>query len=253
MFGILISLCLFSLFLHSGEHLITYTLEAEPDLEMNPETSLEVSIANFLAKGGTLVHLDDNAKPYAFQPGDAVFPACSAANNRSQTLWALLQPYAGKILLMKPHATRYGFDPYNGQENWQRTKHFYADDEFAAWSGFKKSMKFGFDKFDGWLAKKDITKHELATLSKYYDEEYFRSKLPQDAKRVYVAFAKNAHVHLYRLAQTNESLKNVIVVSVPLEDLIYHVVPEWNTDRRSKQAYANFADILIKYFDFSAL
>src|ERR1700722_3198157 len=87
--------------------------EVEKDLENQADSSVSTVLAEFRAKGGTFIRLDGDAPPYHLAAGDAVFPACSGGNNRSQTLWGVLLPYADQITLMQPHATRYGFDPYN--------------------------------------------------------------------------------------------------------------------------------------------
>lgn len=231
----------------------TYAIEAESDLEQNSESSLKISLANFIEKGGTLIPFEEDSEPYAFSIGDAVFPSCSGANNRSQTLWNLLLPYNDRIILMNPHATRYGFDPYNGKANWHRTGHSYSDDEFIFWAGIQKSCKFGFDLFGSWLLKSEATEEELNILWKYYSEQYFVSTIPAETKRIYITFSKNTHVHLFRLCQTNSFLKNVVVLSFPFDDLIYTPLPEWNTYRRSKQAYINLAAMISKHLDFSNL
>lgn len=231
----------------------TYAIEAESDLEQNSESCLKISLSKFIEKGGTLVRFDEDSAPYAFSKGDVVFPSCSGANNRSQTLWNLLRPYDDRIILMNPHATRYGFDPYNSKANWHRTGHSYADDEFIFWAGIPKSCKFGFDLFESWLLKTEVAEEELNVLWKYYSEQYYVSTFPEETKRIYITFSKNTHVHLFRLSQTNRSLQNVIILSYPFDDLIYSPLPEWNTYRRSKEAYVNLAAMILKYLDFSNL
>lgn len=97
-----------------------YPHEADKELQENLTSSLEASLREFKAKGGTVIRLDGATLPYQLLPGDMVFPSCSGAQNRSQTLWNLLRPYSDKISLKQPHATFYGFDPYNGKANWLR-------------------------------------------------------------------------------------------------------------------------------------
>lgn len=232
---------------------LIYANEFDEDLEMNESSNLKNSVASFNAKGGTLKRMDGDASPFQFEAGDVVFPACSGANNRSQTLWALLRPYDGVISLQLPHATRYGFDPYNGRTNWERSFHFYDNDEFVKWAGCPKSKKFGWDSFKDWLSKGEASISELAMMTEYYNTHYYNPTLPVGTRRIYIAFAKNAHVHLHRLSQTNISLENVIVLFFPIEDIIAKPVSELETPPRSIKAYQKLASILEKYLDFSRL
>lgn len=227
--------------------------EADEDLEMNESSRLEISIAEFTAKGGILIRMDGETRPFQLQAGDVVFPACSAGSNRSQVIWGLLRKYEG-ISLQSPHATRYGFDPYNGKVNWKRSSHVpYPSDEFIKWSGVHKSTKFGWDLFGDWLAKNEATQNELALLTEYYNTRYYCPSISSDTRRIYITFAKNGHAHLHRLNQTNSTLENVFVLFYPLEDLIANPLPEWETFPRSFKTYANFAYMLEKYLDFSNL
>ena len=98
-----------------------------------------------------------------------------------------------------------------------------------------------------------VSPQTLAVMSDYYNSHYYNPSLPTGTRRVYITFAKNAHIHLYRLTQTNASLKNVIVLFFPLEDLINAPLPEWNTYPYSVKSYAKFAEMLIAYLDFSQL
>lgn len=240
---------------HSFEHasIQIYQNEAEDDLELNQETSLNIVWEQFLAKGGTLIRLEGNVKPFQLQVGDVVFPSCSGGQNRSQTLWAVLRPYSDKLVLMPPHATRYGFDPYNGLINWKRKEHGYKYDEFKKWSGFAKSTKFGWDLFADQLSRTELTTEEFNMLRSYYDKAYYNPENMSGMRRIYITFAKNAHVHLYRLVQTNDSLENVIVLFYPLEDLIAHPLPEWNTHRSSVKAYTELSNLIKLRLDLSLL
>lgn len=230
-----------------------YPHEAEGELEKLDESTLEKILAEFTSKGGTIVRLDESNKPFKLASGDYVFPACSGGNNRSQTLWSVLRPFDGKINLMQPHATRYGFDPYNGLPNWNRTHHTQKDDEFTSWAGVSKSRKFGWDIFEEWLSRSDVTVEELDLMLEYYNTHYYHPNIPADTRRVYMTFAQNTHVHLHRLCQTNESLDNVVVVFIPLEDLIAKPAAEWDTYPRSVKAYTELGNILKAYLDFSQL
>jgi hypothetical protein len=234
-------------------HPAIFANECDEDLELEESSNLETSLAEFSAKGGTLIRLEGMTSPFQFAAGDMVFPACSGANNRSQTLWNLLRIYEGAITVQLPHATRYGFDPYNGQANWNRTIHVQKDDEFINWAGVSKSAKFGWALFNDWLLREETTESELATMTAYYNTHYYNPPHHAGTRRIYITFAKNAHVHLHRLNQTNTTLENVFVLFFPLEDLIAHPLPEWETKPQSLKAYRELAALIEKYLDFSQL
>ena len=140
---------------------LIYPGDAQEELQASPYSSLENSLRLFTAKGGTLIRLDGGQAPFILLPGDAVYPSCSGGNNRSQTLWKVLCPYASKIALNAPHATQYGLDPFNGQVDWTRVRPRDNLDEFSAWSGFSKKTKFGWDTFQAWLTKTEATPKSL--------------------------------------------------------------------------------------------
>jgi hypothetical protein len=225
--------------------------EADEDLEKNENSSLISSLLEFTAKGGTLIRLERNTEPFSFFPGDQIFPSCSGGNNRSQTLLEIFHPYAALLELHLPHATRYGFDPYNGLVNWHRTHHKQKDDEFILWCGRAKSPKLGWSTFESFLSKTEATPEELQTILDYYTTNYYDPEIPSGSRRIYITFAKNAHAHLYRLNQTNASLENAIVLFYPLEDCIAHPLPEWETYPRSVKCYTEFSKLLRQYLDFS--
>lgn len=243
----------FLLFCVINANEINFAIQAETDLERNIESSLEVSLEAFLTKGGTLIRLDQNTKPFQLLPNDVVFPSCSGGNNRSQVLWGILRAYDDKIHLMKPHATRYGFDPYNGLVNWHRTKNRTKTDEFAQLFNFPKSEKMGWELFANWFSKVQITDEERDYLIAYFNQNYYCPILPEGARRVYITFAQNAHIHMYRLSQSNESLENVFLLFFPLEDTLAKPLPEWETYARSVKAYSNFGEILKSHLDFTQL
>lgn len=227
--------------------------EAEEELQNNAVSSLNASLLEFTSKGGTIFRLEGSAGAFQFVPGDMVFPSCSGGNNRSQTVWNLLRPYRDKISLMQPHATQYGFDPYNGKANWLRIKPPQQNDEFITWAGVAKSTKLGWDIFEGWLKESSATEAELAKMLNYYDQTYYRPNVPAGIRRIYITFAKNAHIHLYRLNQANASLDNVVILFFPVEDLIKHPLPEWNTHPGSIKSYIELSSLLAFYLDFSGL
>lgn len=227
--------------------------EADDELQEDYETSLERSFYLFLAKGGRIFRLDEWSPPFKFAKGDVVFPSCAGANNRSQTLWNILQPYNTKITVMPPHATRFGFDPYNGLVNWHRAKHSFTQDEFQLWANVVKSKKFGWDNFESWLSKTEISPIELNILRQYFNQNYYNPRLSSETRKIYITFSKNVHIHLARLSETNSSLENVILLFYPISDLINHPLPEWQTYKRSKEAYVQVAALIRKHLDFSEL
>jgi hypothetical protein len=229
------------------------SLEADPTLESHVESSLQTSLNRFLSKGGTFIRQEGDKEAFPLLEGDIVYPSCSGGSNRSQTLWNLLRPYSDKIRLKQPHATQYGFDPYNGQANWLRQESSNMANEFQLWAGIPKSPKFGSEKFDSWLTKTSATPEELEVLTDYFNREYYNPNVPPGTRRIYITFGKNAHIHLYRLSQTNESLKNVFVLFYPLEDLIKNPPDEWNAAPRSIKTYVELSKLISRYLDLSAI
>lgn len=230
-----------------------YSQETEEELQKDENSSMETSWREFIAKGGIILRLDGEAKPFQLLPGDMVFPACSGGNNRSQTIWNLLRPYSNKISLKQPHATQYGFDPYNGKANWLRIKTPQQNDEFILWAGVDKATKLGWDIFADWLTSLEATPDDLDLMLSYYNQEYYNPNVPTGTRRVYITFAKNAHIHLYRLHQTNTSLENVVVLFFPIEDLVKHPLPEWETSPGSIKSYTELARLLTLYLDFTKI
>jgi hypothetical protein len=258
------SMLTFTLTLTANDHEITqavhidsliYPHETDKELQEDPTSSLETSLREFKAKGGTLIRLDGDTVPYQILPGDMVFPSCSGAQNRSQTLWNLLRPYSDRISLKQPHATFYGFDPYNGKANWLRKKSSdqVHNDEFHLWAGVARSPKLGWNIFEGWFTRSDATPEVLETMLNYYTREYFNPDIPAETRRIYITFQRNAHIHLYRLHQTNDSLENVVVLFYPIDDLIKHPLPEWDAAPRSIKTYIELAKKLERHLDLSQL
>lgn len=232
---------------------IIYPKDAEEFLQKNSDSALDQTLMEYARKGGTIIRLDGDQTPFTLLPGDVVFPSCAGANNRSQTLWAVLKTYSDSITIMKPHATRYGFDPYNNLSNWNRTIHAQPNDEFVLWADMSKSPKFGWDLFTDWIEQKEAPAEELKKMWDYYSNHYYSPDLPSGTRRVYITFAQNSHIHLYRLNQTNESLEDVVVLYYPLPDLIVKPRPEWNTYPRSVESYVGLSNLIKTYLDFSQL
>lgn len=229
-----------------------YPKEAHNELEVSSISSLEISLNEFIERGGTIIRLEGDVEPFQFHTNDVIFPACSAGYNRSQIIWNLFRPYSEKVLLNKPHATQFGFDPFNGKANWFRVNAV-EKDEFEAWAGVPRSEKFGYELFSKWLSKKNATEEELNWMLDYYNRAYYHPEHLNGLRRIYITFAKNAHIHLFRLNQTNESLENVIVLFFPIEDLVKTPLPDWKTYPGSKKCYKELAKIVSSHLDFSAL
>lgn len=234
----------------------------QKDLQSNSETTGKKCLKNFKAKGGTFITLNPFEKkptPFVLLPGDIVYPGCSAGFCRSQTLWALLAPYRSSITLFAPHATRYGCDPFNGKVNWRGHENLsHLKDEFVAWAGYPKILRFGYDRLPRWKKMgSNPTAKDLAKITEYYDEHYYGpfsvSKELRGGRRVYITFAVNAHVLLYRLNQNHEELHDVVVVHIDLDDLISKPLSEWNTHARSEFTYKKMAKLLESVLDFSLL
>lgn len=230
-----------------------YPHEAEDSLQKNEATTLEKSLLEFTSKGGTIIRLDGDEKPFQLIPGDMVFPACSGATNRSQALWNVLRPFSSVISLSQPHATQHGFDPFNGKANWVRNKPGVDGDEFKLWAGVPKSKKLGWDMFEEWLTKPGASPDELDAMSNYYNLNYYKPDVPVETRRIYITFLKNAHIHLYRLNSTHDSLENVVVLHFPLDDLIRNPLPEWDAEPGSVMAYTKYAEVMASYLDFSLI
>ena len=237
--------------------------KVDEDLEKDPATAAKKCLQDFFHKGGVLQSISNLSS--VTQPsvhlhvGDAIYPVCSGGWCRSQVLWAILQPYSEQVILFPPHAARVGWDPYNGQINRYRN---YAQeivpDEFAAYFGIEKALRFGFEHDSSWkLIEKLPTDEGIKTISQFYDQHFFGPNSSwqgkQGKKRIYIAFSNNAHVVLQRLNQSNQSLTGVIVVAINSEDLITYPPDFLNATSRSTKAYEYFSKLLTQLFDFSEL
>lgn len=239
------------------------SLKKENDLEKNQSTNLETSLKTFFAKGGMLKVIKNCSATYhqsiQLLPNDIIYPICSGGFCRSQTLWALLKQYDSQVILYPPHAARYGWDPYNDKINrFQNIAKEQVHDEFEQYFGFEKSVRFGFENTESWNSFEEQPSLEnLQSISQYYNQHYYGSNnLPDEQKklrRVYIAFANNAHVVLHRVNQANESLHNVLVIAINSEDIITTPPDFLMTSSRSKKAYAHFADLIYNLLDFQFL
>lgn len=233
--------------------------KTEKDLEKNPLTSAKQCLKTFLQKGGTLQsipYLSPKSACIRLHEGDAVYPICSGGWCRSQTLWAILQPFSHHIVLFPPHAARVGFDPYNGQINRYKNEAVEAKhDAFYSYFGMEKSLRFGFEHASEWKSMEESpTSEGLQAITQFYDACYFGPSSSwqgrQGKRRIYIAFSHNAHVTFYRLNQANERLEDVTVIAINSEDLITH--PPFHIAQRSIEAYDYFSNLLKQQFDFSS-
>ncbi|CRX38281.1 hypothetical protein [Estrella lausannensis] len=230
----------------------TYYFKVEKHLEKHDRSRGQRCLREFLARGGSFHSYPFDISSFTIKEGDAVYPICSGGWCRSQTLHALLKPHSDSLVLFPPHAARLGWDPYNGQINRYRNyegekKH----DEYALCFKREKELRMGFENDADWKAVEAApTKEGLASIRAYYNEHYFGPgssfKGKKGKRRVYITFASNAHVVLFRLLETNHSLKDVHIVALDLEDLVSSPLKEWNTTPRSKKAYQAFYDSLSK-------
>jgi HAD superfamily hydrolase (TIGR01509 family) len=234
----------------------------DEDLESDPQTKAEKCLQEFFHKGGNLhciANLTTVTQPFQIREEDAIYPICAGGFCRSQTLWAILQPFSEQIVLFPPHAARCGWDPYNGQIN--RYKNYAREewpDEFSLYFGIQKAVRFGFENIPSWKWIEQSPSDEgLKTITEFYNSNYFG---PQSAwqgktgkRRIYVTFSKNTHVVLLRLIQANESLKNVTVVAIDAEDIVTFPPEFLNTTSRSVKAYEHFAQSLKNCFIFPRL
>lgn len=231
-------------------------------LEQNAVTSGVSCMATFRNKGGRLITLNpfsSTRATFELERGAIIYPSCSGGFRRSQTLWALLLPYAnsGSIRLAPPHATRYGGDPYNGHVSWHENdeEENKPGDEFECWSGFPKVRRLGFEQLATWEHQLKTSSAEslLPEITQYYNDNYYAPAEALEKHRIYITFAVNAHIHLHRLNESNQSLSKVTVVHIDLDDLITNPPEEWNTSRASSTAYDQFSKLLQQVIDCSAL
>lgn len=244
-----------------------YPMTPEPPLESCPETTMEHLLNEFGRKGGTFHAVrpwdlkNSETKSIVFYPNDSVYPICTAGFCRSQTLWALLKPYEEKIVLFPPHATRFGLDPYNGEVNWHRNKHpeDQYPDEFNLVFSFPKATRFGYAEFGQYLPLKseEISGSVLQEIGQFYSTYFFGPEShwqgKQGSRRVYLAFAQNAHAILHRLNQSNTDLSQVWLYFIDTPDYITSPKPEWNLVPRTQETYERFVDLLTPILDFSHL
>lgn len=233
----------------------TYYFKVENHLEKHAGKRGRECLREFLLRGGSFHSYPHDVSSFTLEEGDAVYPICSGGWCRSQTLHALLKPYDETIVLFPPHAARLGWDPYNGQINRYRNyegekKH----DEFALLFDREKELRIGFENDAEWKTiEHSPTKEGLALIRAYYNKHLFGPESSfqgrQGKRRVYITFASNAHVVLFRLLETNTSLENVHIVALDIVDLVSHPLKEWKTAPRSKKAYQAFYKSLQKIIE----
>ncbi|MCI5052181.1 MAG: hypothetical protein MRY21_03470 [Simkaniaceae bacterium] len=227
-------------FYTSGQH----TFKVDPILEKRLEGRPEVVLKAFLAKGGTFHRMTETSLPFELCSGDDVYPICSGGWCRSQTLLMMLQKFKSELSLHPSHAARHGYDPYDGEIHRKHNITYETFiDEYEECFGRPKFIRAGFENSDEWEPMlTHPTQEGLAKIREYYTKNYYGQIT--EGRRVFLTFSANVHVVMYRLAESNESLDNVIVVGFDMEDLISHPPKEWNTYPRSQVAYRAFYDLL---------
>lgn len=266
--------CLFSS-IHAISVIESITIESSPggkcalfidkDLEAKPETTGKKVLEAFLAKNGTFHIIKPFDEEYEGEkikilPGDAVYAACTGGFCRSQTLWAMLLTHKQSIILFPPHATRLGFDPYNGGVNWHKNdaKEEWPD-SYNDYFKHPKAVRFGYSEFAKYkhLHEGEVSKDILKEIEDFYLQNYFGSDSAWEGqkgkRRVYVAFAANAHVIMNRLNQSNADLSNVVVYYIESPDYISSPPADWGLKSRSFEAYEKYAGILEEILDVSSL
>lgn len=231
----------------------------EADLEKDDLTTGQACLDEFIKKGGTfqfVENLDSLEKPIiVLEKGMSVYPVCSGGFCRSQTLWALLRNYDDKIELFKPHAARYGWDPVIGRIRRERNRAAESKgDDFKKAFGVEKSVRFGFENEGSWEElEKDATPENLKILSDFFGESFYGANSSATKRRVYIAFANNAHVVLKRLNEVNDDLSKVTVIAIESEDVMTHPPDFLKTSPGSEKSFRYFYGLLEKAFDFSRL
>lgn len=188
----------------------------------------------FRAMGGEIVL----PGRFEIKEGDALYPICSAGVCRSQTLYVLLQQIRG-VKLFAPHASRRGFDPYNGEL--QIHREVVKFDEFEKAFNRKRCLQFGFEHRQNWLS----SGFKVEEMKRFYDRHYFGKT--EAKRRVYIAFASPVHVILKRLIEANDDLTNVCLVAIPLTDEISNP-PHKDIKSGSVEAYEAFMEKLRPMF-----
>ncbi len=183
---------------------------------------------------------------FEINEGDALYPVCSGGVCRSQTLYIMLKEIAekGKVKLFAPHASRRGLDPYNGEL--QIHREVVKNDDFEMTFQVKRCVQFGFEHRDLWAS----SGYNIEEMKGYYDRHFF-GKI-QAGRRVYIAFASPVHVILKRLVESNEDLRDVYVVAIPLADEISNP-PHPEIKSGTAAAYMAFMNKIRPFFSYSHL
>lgn len=224
----------------------------DPHLKHLSYYSLRRCEESFKEKGGILNVLKINGQhlkgKVSLRRGDSLYPVCSGAHCRSQALFCLLRKWIShQITLFFPHASRWGYDPYN--EKIPQIKEVPSGDEFELTFGHPRIERFGFAYFEKCLQEGSIKNERFLSFAKgYYDHHYYAPK-NVCARRVYIAFAHPVHAVLKRLVETNSDLSQVMLVAIPLEDEITHPPSYSSFKSGSKEAYQAFLHKLSPIFE----
>lgn len=246
------------------------------NLEKKPNCSAQACLDTFISNGGTFLsfdHFPRKEEPrFTLYPDDAIYPICPGGLARSQALWAFFLPFKNKIVLFPPHAAIYGWDPYDGEFHPICPCHLnFSNDQFSSYFKVEKPKYFASEMFTTWekikkafeasslmnFLKTKNPSEDISQITKYYDEHYFGPnssyKEQTGKRRIYITFAQSTHVILYRLIQSNPSLKDVVLIHIDLEDIVANPCGSLNIIPRSQAAYAQLEKILEDIFDISRL
>lgn len=212
----------------------------------------------FEAKQGKLIIInpaDESPTVFTVVPGDDIRISCSAGWCRSQTLFQIFEKYQG-ITNRAPHGARDYLDPATGKAKWTvNLEKESLPDEFEDYFGVPKALRFGHEEFSHLRDNINPSQELLEKVSDFYNANYYSPEScdSESGRNVYITFAANAHVILYRLNQTNLDLSRHVVVVIDLDDYITSPLTEWNTYPRSTTSYKNYESILMGLFNFTLL
>lgn len=221
------------------------SLFIDEHLEATGVYSFKNCCERFIQRGGSLRFLELNQPVALFEKGDALYPVCSGGLCRSQSLLQLLKPLQQglDLLLFAPHASRQGYDPYQGQVQIHRLPK--VADDFEAYFGCPRIPQFGFDQAERWRQQGDMKDPEVvSSILGYYNRHYFGPESSVQGKkgkrRVYLVFAGPVHVVLKRLGEANADLSSVVVAAIPLQDEISNPPEYLQVPSGSLPAYEHF-------------
>ncbi|CCB85777.1 MULTISPECIES: hypothetical protein [Parachlamydia] len=239
--------------MHQTDLSVSFELDpkifTDPNLKEHKDCALTELELQFKRKGGYLhVVKDFSGSPencFTLQSEDALYPICSGGTCRSQALYEFLRQKLDPcdVVLFPPHAARCGYDPYNGEVRYYTAARIV--DEFEIVFEKKRTVRFGYDcAYDWHDAQGLVTTDKIPLIKTFYDTHYYGPQSHFQGKRgkrrIYMAFAHPTHAVLKRLVETNETLENVALIAIPLQDEITTPPPEMRIQGGSPEAYRAF-------------